>query len=279
MKPALFCLLLLLQSQAPASAVAAPPAPAHCAKVTEAMSTCMTHLAAAAAAPWNASSPQPLLIDDCCAAFSAEIRGENVSCLCQLILESAVAGSHISASRLLFLASSCWKSANASDASSFDHICRGTDVVATTVTATTLPSRPVPRNGSGGLPHPVATGSPPANAVRPPPPPARRPAPPKPQNRSGLPIWAPVAGPPLPATEVPSPPALVLSTPPIPRAPPTKPLERSNGNGTKVEHSCLLDPVDCCRKLLDYMGLQQSLYVNGWLIISTISVPTWVAKG
>ncbi|XP_064977779.1 formin-like protein 13 [Musa acuminata AAA Group] len=97
----------------------------------------------------------------------------------------------------------------------------GTDVVATTVTATTLPPPPVPRNGSGGLRHPVATGTPPANAVRPPLPPPRR----------------PVAGPPLPATVVPSPPlppALVLSTPPIPRAPPTPPLEQSNSNGTKV---------------------------------------------
>ena len=34
----------------------------------------------------------------------------------------------------------------------------GTDVVATIVTATTLPPPPVPRNGSGGLRHPVATG-------------------------------------------------------------------------------------------------------------------------
>ncbi|XP_018685784.1 actin-binding protein wsp1-like [Musa acuminata AAA Group] len=184
------------------------------------MLTCMTHLAAAAASGY-ASSPQPLLVDDCCAAFSAEIGGENASCLCQLMLESAVAGSPISASRLLFLASSCWKSANAPDASPFDQICRGTDVVATIVTATTLPPPPVPRNGSGGLRHPVATGTPPANAVRPPLPPPRR----------------PVAGPPLPATVVPSPPpppALVLSTPPIPRAPPTPPLEQSNGNGTKV---------------------------------------------
>lgn len=125
MKPALLsCLILLLQSQAPASAGAAPPPPAHCAKVTEAMLTCMTHLAAAAASGY-ASSPQPLLVDDCCAAFSAEIGGENASCLCQLMLESAVAGSPISASRLLFLASSCWKSANAPDASPFDQICRG----------------------------------------------------------------------------------------------------------------------------------------------------------